>query len=536
MSDYKSKSKKSSGRNSKRRPNKKEFEKESKEFSKVKESANDPDWYYYSEQSLKDAGRLSFNNALGVALPVTTGYFLEVPGIMNIYTTPAIGYSDTGTSAVNIAAKNLYSYVRHANSGHSNYDSPDLMMYILAMDSLYSMYAWMTRIYGLAKIYVQQNRYWGAQMLRSMGLIADDFASNLANFRTYINQFAVKLSAFYVPASMSLFKRHTWMYANVFADEDDVKAGVYMYQPGFLWQYDEVNGILEAVGVTCTASTSAVGHYVQNINNMSYVINLADTMLSKIVASESMNIMSGDILKAYGAENCWKFGAIDDDYTILPMFSEEVLLQIHNTKFVGRYPVVAAGDPGANKAALNVYQDTTPGFGRILYTPCFANARHLSCNQVFDSWKQEVPPEDVMVGSRNMVSGVTSTLQMSDSSYKSFAFPTACGSELCLFATTWVLDVNGNFTSQTLYDTSVFDTTLAQITPKLNAIMRFNEAPLTTNYAHVTTSTGIDDIRPERLFGELSNYTMLDNSDLRKLHDTALLSEFAVPFLGNLVK
>jgi hypothetical protein len=33
---------------------------------------------------------------------------------------PAFGRADSPNSAVNIASANIYSYVRHANSGHSN--------------------------------------------------------------------------------------------------------------------------------------------------------------------------------------------------------------------------------------------------------------------------------------------------------------------------------------------------------------------------------------------------------------------------------
>lgn len=536
MNDYKAK--KSKGSPNKKKGYKRMETKESNEFSKLKESANDPNWYYYSEQSLKDVGRFSFNNALGVGLEVSNSptAYLNIPGIMNIYTTPSIGYSNQNTSAANLAAKNIYSFVRHANSGHANYDSPDLFMYLMAIDSCYSMYSWMCRIYGLAKVYIQQNRYYGARILQSMGLDSDDFAANLASFRTFINQYAIKLSAFYVPANMSLYKRHIWMYGNAFADEDDPKAGIYMYQPAYLLQYDEVNGQLIPYPITCAHNTtSGIGVVLPGINKVAAIENAANALLNAIIASEDMNIMSGDILKAYGQENCWKFAAIPDDYMVIPIFSEEVLLQIHNTDFAGNFPVYAAGDSTSSTDAFKIYQNTSPGFGTIMFTPVFKNMCHLGYGHVFDSWKREVTPEDVLVGSRNKLFANTSVMKVG-TNYYAYALINACGSEICLFATIWTLDDTGNYTQSVHYSNTNVFANLDVAVKYLTEESRFNQAPLNIKWAFVGLTDGVKTVRPDYMAGDLSNYTVMDYSDIIKLHDTALLSEFAVPFLGNAVK
>lgn len=107
---------------------------------------------------VKDVASLSFNLPYGTrsGLPspsnresrVTT----SVPGILTIRFVTSLGVANGSVaSAINVAAKNIYSYVRFANSGARNYDSPDLMMYLLAMDSAYMFYAYLTKLYSQVK-------------------------------------------------------------------------------------------------------------------------------------------------------------------------------------------------------------------------------------------------------------------------------------------------------------------------------------------------------------------------------------------------
>lgn len=72
-----------------------------------------------------------------------------VPGIMTFMYAPSIGVAfSTDSAAINVAAKNIYAYVRFANSGARNYDAPNLMTYLLALDSAYQIYACGVRLYA----------------------------------------------------------------------------------------------------------------------------------------------------------------------------------------------------------------------------------------------------------------------------------------------------------------------------------------------------------------------------------------------------
>lgn len=113
---------------------------------------NDPSWYYNSEQILRDVASFSFMKPLGYPLRyqnqvgptagsntvMMNGFSGFVPGVLSVQVGLTPGISTDSQSPLNLAATNIYSFVRHKNSGSRNYDSPDLMLYLLAMDSLFS--------------------------------------------------------------------------------------------------------------------------------------------------------------------------------------------------------------------------------------------------------------------------------------------------------------------------------------------------------------------------------------------------------------
>jgi len=488
---------------------------------------NDASWYTVPGQLTKDVASLSFNNATGISYNLGEGVEnkLVTPGIMSIYMSPIPGVSFGASSAVNIAAKNLYSWVRHANSGHSNYDSPDLMLYVLAMDSAFAYYAWMARIYGVLRVYDQRNRYLGMHMAQAMGVNYSDMISHLAAFRSYINQYAVKLGAFNVPTSMSLFKRHMWMFNNVYADEDNVKGQFYMYNPAYLYMYEEQEGAGKLVPQSLCLYPEAISgdnNFVAlkhaPLRSLDDIIGYGERLINALVASEDINIMSGDILKAYDG-NVYKLTLIGEDYAVAPVFSEEVLSQIHNTIFAGNRIAKPVADD--LWSTFNVTQTGTVGYGAILCQPSTKDSQAPDL-KILDFWKNDVTPDDVIVATRNMIH------QWYDEIGARWTIQTA-GTEVPMFATIYTLNEDGN----TMTGTDVFDSvnyaTVSRILTDFSTLNFFNEHPLL--YAKNNNKFDAKCVQ-----GEVSNYTLLDLEDLRKMHDTALLSMLAVPLLGNVAR
>lgn len=491
--------------------------------TQTRASHNDASWYTTNLQAVTDVASFSFNTALGqpTTLYGTPGTVqFNVPGVFSILTVPAIGVGKDANSPVNIAARKLYSFVRHANSGHANYDPADLMIYLLSMDSVYSFWSWMVRAYGTAQVFSQTNRYVGDAYIQAMGIDPNNLRANLANFRAYINMFAIRASQFCVPAVMSYFVRHSWMYSNIYKDEDTSRASAYMYVPAGFYRYNPVisegAGGLEFYPLTVNVS----GGFISDMysNSVSSIIGYGNTLLNALTGQEDIGIMSGDILKAYGAEKLWKFQEIPETYAVMPVFSEEVLAQIHNTTFAGHTTIADQGDGTGlvdSLASLSIFQDPNVGSGIIYSNPIFNCGSHLAFDTLIDFWKQDPSPEDVIVASRNLMCG-----ESVDLTGENVARPTrltSCGSEIVLTAFVSMFNnINGSLQRVQLFAGDY----MSVVTDSAPDYMRFNEAPVRLER--------VGEPPVWRVVGELDTYTPITREELKKLHECVLLSMFDV--------
>lgn len=520
-----------------KKPSTKRTERKEPDSNVAEKRYNDPSWYIKEGQLAKDVASLSFNNALGAKFRIeneldygrgtATTLVSTVPGITTINVAPAIGFSGDGSSPINIAAKNIYSYVRHMNSGHSNYDAPDLMLYLGAMDSVYSFIATLMRAYGTARVFSQVNRYVGDALLTAQGFNPLEVRSQLSNLRSYINMFITKASAFCTPNVMTLYRRHFWMFSGVYKDEDIQKSQMYMYRPVSLWKYEELDGAGKLSAVPFLASFTEANGITPTAFALQSVYTYGNNMLSALTNSEDINIMSGDILKAYGQGNLWQLGLINEDYVVLPVYSEEVLDQIHNTTFVGSKPTTGVNqtttaDPVASMTGLDVTQNTDPNQdGRIVFTPEFIGVSHPSWTRILDLHYDEPTPEQILVATRNTVMGAV----MSQTNTYTLEVLT-CGSDLAL--TFSIYSINPNTGNVTYLHMGVDDNTGSTI-GYLNLMNKFKRFPVVYRMSGASGNApgNVTDI-----CGDLDNYTILSFEDLNKMHESAILAQLGVPFYG----
>lgn len=491
-------------------------------------SPNDPKWYVSSGQLASDVASFSFNNPLGVPVEMNMleEAYVEFPGIMSILTAPSVGITagnNDKVAPVNMAAQNIYSYVRHQNSGHANYDPSDYMIYLMAMDSLYSFISWLTRIYGVTRTYSMMNRYVGNGFLEAMGIMTDAGTTQTANqtvqhflsdLRAYINFLITKASTFAVPNTMSYYLRHYWMYSGIYKDEDVSKAQFYMYNPAYLYKFaldSDGKGALQPVWI-CATYSSTLGairpknKFNDNRMSLNGLINLGDQILGALLYQEDIGIMSGDTLKAFGESGLYHMSLIPEDYSVTPMFSEEVLLQIHNTHFVGNAP--------KDEDSLWVKQNVEVGSGTIVFTPYFrTNEECAGYNRTFlDTWKETVTPEDVMVMTRN-------TIKLSAPDTDGYSFISTAGSDFALFANMITYEPNFGFNSwEEYFETPTPEHIQARLSRNLGI---FNLRPIRS-----VIQNGV----PIGIDGEVSNYVVIDEGNLRRIHDCALLAMLGVPY------
>lgn len=113
----------------------------------------------------------------------------------------------------------LYSFVRHVNSGKTNYEAPDLMIYIMAMDNIYLLIHEIKRLIRLAYLYVLENRDIPEKIFSALGVDQSNLIGNLANYRAQLNTRIAKANSLAVPANFNLFKRRAVMGSVVLTDE-----------------------------------------------------------------------------------------------------------------------------------------------------------------------------------------------------------------------------------------------------------------------------------------------------------------------------
>lgn len=166
-------------------------------------------------------------------------------------------------------------------------------------------------------------------LVRAYGGDYADLQNHIADFRALINLFAQRLGAFYVPAVMPIIQRHLWLGLNIFKDHDLARSKLFIFRPEIYYVFNNAAGSLDGVKLPLSMKFTDYRDAVNRIINA-------------LVSSEDIGIMSGDILKAYGASNMVQLPMIDENFAIEPIFSQEVLSQINGASLLG--PIVDIAD------------------------------------------------------------------------------------------------------------------------------------------------------------------------------------------------
>ena len=502
-------------------------------------AANDPSWYNLDKQLVADVANVSYGTPLGI--PVRQYSYRQgssdnviaksaVPGAMVLRYIPTVGpvLLQEGAAA-NVAAKNIYAYVRHANSGSTNYEATDLFMYLLSMDSMYSLLAWMMRSYSLALTAKSENRYYPTAILQGLGWNVDDLTANLAQFRALINVCVSKVGIFNVPANFPYFNRHIWMNMNIFKDQAIKKSQEYLFTPEVVYYYDEsvTPGKLTPIQMSLSGGSLTVADIRTTIN----------TLIGKAIASEDFGIMSGDIYKAYG-DNLFKISEIEENFHIESTYSMEVLSQINNAVMVG--PIGG----NVNSTAINqtttglIYQGTSPtdpGIKIRVYSNVAQDYPYLvEQSALINMYKDDVSPDDTMVATRLIC---TSEYVVSSGTTEGHVnvdkVVRVCGSEIITQGVLITLKEGGSIGAGTFTRlSSSLSGSPSDMMKVVNQIAAFDWSPR-VNYIYITGAAGSFEIGGFLSTFDYANYVDINTEVIDAMHQVAILSEFAVPLLGN---
>lgn len=518
---------------------------------------NDSQWYTVSTQLLNDVASFPFYYPVGSRFDfgpygglkgegdsgTVTKYGLNdesLPGVCALYFRPTIGYSDNSTSAVNIAARNMYSFIRHANSGHANYDAPDLMMYIIAMSSVHSYIEWVRRLVASMTTSSYVNRYLPRSLVWASGFDYDDFAGKLADLRAFLNTYITRAGSLCVPANIKYYQKHKWLYSSVYLDSPAPKSQMYVFVPKAFYAYT-------LMGTTGNERPFLIQRDVDPRTRLTLddLIQLGEDLLEPILKSETMNIMSGDILKAYGPEGVAKIDMCETTPMLPVGYNQTVLNQIQNAYVIGDTQLdklsMAVSENANSDGDVTGWLTSTPyskptgvGIGDI------GNSNYM--NRILNV-EGGHDPATVIDATRWSV--IATERKTDDSTYAEWR---NVGSEICVGMDIYRWQTSPTGTAWMCADfelKSEFRMFLDEFTPDVIApeiatymdqlcqVSQFNRHPFVypvmelrdnTGKAYFSTVTG--------WLGDTNDYTIITADNLQRMADAALLAMFDVTQYG----
>lgn len=497
---------------------------------------NDVHWYIPSDRLLRDSSSLSYNNPLGNSLRVTEysdtsmgGTYTNlanldtaIPGIMAIHSIPGVGFSNNNYSPISLAAKSLYARVRKDNSGSKNYDPADLIKYLVALDSAICLFGFFSRMYGVLRLYSAYNRYWPKAVITACNIDFDDMLRHIADARYYLNAYALKINSLFMPSNMNIVSRHFFMYSGLWKDSNVEKSQLYVHVPDAVYQYDEQT-------TPSRLSPMFVGDATNQPNPITFndMVDMLDTLANALLASEDIGIISGDMMKAFGAGNAFKLAEIPVDFAATPVYDEMVLAQIQATKFMSRLSVDAL------RITESVSQDDNAG--AILCTPMNTDAAALpNIAHPLNFYQDEVTPEMTMEASRLQAFGIRQVIEDSGGNYVVQNTFDVVGSEFPLYFRI-LYNVNGSPTFLDISGTSEFTNYIVtgdanKIDSLYTAASAFDHCPLLDRITWSATTGTVGFVQPFAHF-DYATYTIVNRAMVRKMHETAFLALFGIDTL-----
>nr|ULB12830.1 MAG: capsid protein [Human picobirnavirus] len=302
-------------------------------FEKQRNSdrTNSVNWYAPTERILADTATIPFNHAIGNVFDDSISNVRlvnAIPGIMEVKYIPTVGVSTDYSSPINIAAKNIYSTIRHEISGTRKYDASDVMTYLIPITSIFNYWAWCCRLYGIHKYFVLRNRYVPEGIFRAMHVDYDDFVNHLADFRAKLNQIAFRLSNYKLPKDIPLIDRQMLLNEAIFADGMSDLDQIYFYNTIGHYKYQPA---MTDTGGACQLIPSITELFTYNKPaKVSDLIEYFDKLFFDINTDNDFDKIGADIETAYSENALMHIAELTEDYNIAPIYSLEMNEQLNN--------------------------------------------------------------------------------------------------------------------------------------------------------------------------------------------------------------
>jgi hypothetical protein len=302
---------------------------------------NHPSWYTVNSTLVDGASRIPWGYIAGKPLTLTssTGHTrtnVTVPGVMALEYIPIPGIGESSDDGFNIAAQNVYQYIRKNLSTQATYQPADIMMMFMAIDGIYMQIANLTRLYGLINAWNADNYYLPYDIIHAGYKLSRDeiysLQKNQNEFRSALNSLIYKTATLYTPVSFTIFDRHNWLFSNIFKDSDATgKAQFYisrLYQTPLLIEDVSTEGTMLEYEVVVSRTT--------NQNTWNNFLNILNESIEYVRNSDSFNQIMADMKRAYGDEvKTWSLTYIPEGYIVSVTDDPYYKEQLHNSVILG---------------------------------------------------------------------------------------------------------------------------------------------------------------------------------------------------------
>lgn len=499
------------------------------ELADYRSKSNPYTWYANFPNYAKDVATLAFGVPVGAPVYLGPGTdYVANAGIMTLSFTPTPSISTSPSSPLNRQAVRIMSYLRSIQRTSSDYDAADLMIYLLAIDSLYTYWAFLRRVYGVAQLFTPTNVYYPRRLLQAMG-IDPDIVSNLANLRAYVNRFALNIGRYTVPKDFDLIQRHMWMASGLYVDSTSTRAQTYMFMPALLWQYDNtVTTGSQLVGVKLDTFTAAT-----NSMKLQDLVDYGESLIAALNNDDDAFMISGDLFRAYG-NNVFSVEETPDNYAVKPVYDETVLSQIENATIVGIFcsstsldyaaPVITQ-NPTINNGAI-IFNPYVSGGARQTHTGTFVHTYPLIIGNTPLNYHGDSPtPEAVMEMTR--LTAQSSTDQIFTPSGQGIQLRSSAADMINYVRITTTSPTNPAairnlyIASQSIY-TDEEGTVISSFTPsELAILMQFDWCPM---FYVCTVNAALQTLDLQWVAADIDNFTVASAEQMYNIQEAAALS------------
>lgn len=521
------KGKRSKGRSNSSRDNSRSHTSSDDEFLNGRAHSNDPSWWNRAGQISKDSASFAFQGANGAQLrgfELGRDYF-TAPGIMVLDYVPTLGTISSSTHPVNLAARILYDRVNSKNSRTPSYDPSDLMVYIIALANAWAVHGWVRRVVGTYNTFDPQNRYWPRSIRSAMGCAPDTSDTLIVAWRQVANWMATRLNIFNVPKDIPYFMREIFMNNAVYMDMMSSKASYFMFNPrAFFTLVDKDEEDPSRVGGLKYAEfpSNVSGGITPDI-----IWKYFEQLVQPLFNDSIIPVMSADIEKSYGIENCFRLPSIDDTEMTIPVYNPEVLMQINNARF---YPYQELGSLISQYAVRQNMATNTLMCGLLV------RSKGSTMSNFYAQHPQLALPINFPVDNPGVDATIEATRLMwavdPDSKHEG-NYTNAIGTastELLVdsYIVTFDVDDHDNWVEHTIeHPHEVIFSMASPVTveqmDKVRSYLQFGWAPLLFAY---TKPSDTSNITKSYVWSDVYNYSSLVYNDLKVLNESCLISIF----------